>query len=333
MPKNYEAKLRLYEDTYFVEKLREKAIYFKVKPKDSKSQTAVGVFSATDFLSSIGNSYLSLMKFSVMRDFKDKIGNDFKRLQKIIKALNEDLEPKIVATQYSSFAVAIGSNIHTAPPDSLIDIDWKQKLFNDFKEDVVELDYDNQQKVNSLLEKYDENTRIAIYKPLIDLYNSKKIAIAITDHQFKEVKPLKAVKTKYSELILKKTSKPPSETYIRLAQVEFSLNSKTSKHKLLDIFEQTIQAPVFATEKIIWDGREYKLKNKLFAEYSRDSENHLLENNDLGIFVHGESLLEAEQLFYEEFDFIYQRYNSLKEEELTADVLFIRNYLNKLVVK
>ena len=160
LPEAYSKLVTKIDDEYFIETIQEKAIYFKVEPKNLKSSTVVGVFGATEFLNAMGTSFINFMEYSVIKDFGDKLSGDLKRLNAIIRALKEDMEPKIVDTSISSFAVAIGPNNNIKSPNDLINIDWKEQLFRNFKENVVELDFQDSKKVNAIIKKNDENKRI-----------------------------------------------------------------------------------------------------------------------------------------------------------------------------
>jgi hypothetical protein len=115
------------------------------------------------------------------------------------------------------------------------------------------------------------------------------------------------------------------------------MSIKTKISNIGDINQSNIKDTVgeakiiFTFKEIEFDGRHYDLKFPILCELINNDNSYSLENSSLGIFAFGESIEEAKKAFFEEFDYICTRYNSLPIDQLTNDVLSIKGYLNLIV--
>ena len=89
----------------------------------------------------------------------------------------------------------------------------------------------------------------------------------------------------------------------------------------------------FAPDIIITNKRKYYLNYPLRCLFEKEDNYYVIQSEMLGIIGTGDTEDEAEKAFYEEFDFIYQRYYSLEENQLTNNVRMIKTILNQLVKK
>lgn len=87
----------------------------------------------------------------------------------------------------------------------------------------------------------------------------------------------------------------------------------------------------YSTGLIVSDQRAYSLHSPLLSQLSKQDGFFLIENEKLGIVATGATELEAQQEFARKFDFIYQQYNSLSDEQLTLRVKGIKVILNTIV--
>lgn len=87
----------------------------------------------------------------------------------------------------------------------------------------------------------------------------------------------------------------------------------------------------YSPDIIISEKREYILHSSLPSKLSLKEKFYVIENDMLGIVATGITEEEAEADFAKEFDFIYQRYNELSEDEMTVRVRRIRILINSIV--
>ena len=88
----------------------------------------------------------------------------------------------------------------------------------------------------------------------------------------------------------------------------------------------------FAPEVIIYKEHVYHLRNPLSCTFEKVENFYSVKNDILGIIGVGDTEDEAEENFSEEFDFIYNRYNDLSDNEITERIRFIKSFLNYMVL-
>jgi hypothetical protein len=87
----------------------------------------------------------------------------------------------------------------------------------------------------------------------------------------------------------------------------------------------------YAPDMIVSGHRIYSLHAPLSTEVRFEDEYVIIENELLGIVATGRTQDEAEQYFAKEFDFIYQRYNELSDEQMTERIKGIKSMLNTII--
>ena len=115
---------------------------------------------------------------------------------------------------------------------------------------------------------------------------------------------------------------------IRLAKIEET--GKRGPKKILQTYDEKISA-TFDPDVINCQASQYILKSPLRSSLTELDGKFIIENELLGIYSYGDSLEEAEEMFAEEFDYIFMRYNQLEESKLSEEVKFLKSYLNQIV--
>src|SRR5690606_33846726 len=111
-----------------------------------------------------------------------------------------------------SASICVDDSIMTKENSSKI-IKWKENLFEKFKEEVVEIDYESKEAITPILKKYTEEERNLIYNPIIETVKEKnKYRVSITDKNFKQIeKTLKPISKYVQDVLTPKISKLPEE--------------------------------------------------------------------------------------------------------------------------
>jgi hypothetical protein len=119
-----------------------------------------------------------------------------------------------------------------------------------------------------------------------------------------------------------------------LPQQSYPSIQKKSKSKMVKIIEitknKTAMLP-YSPGTIVSEQRIYTLYTPLVSKLSQEDKHFIIENEMLGIVASGRTEDEAESDFAREFDFIYQRYNQLIDNEMTVRVKRIKTILNSIV--
>jgi hypothetical protein len=103
---------------------------------------------------------------------------------------------------------------------------------------------------------------------------------------------------------------------------------KKPKQKVLDYFDSPNLCVAYKPASLRYFSRLYIFVDNLMCEVTKEGNNIFIKNSMLDIIGVGESQMDAEIDFAEEFDFIYRRCNELPDEKLTARLQSIKKLLN-----
>jgi hypothetical protein len=112
--------------------------------------------------------------------------------------------------------------------------------------------------------------------------------------------------------------------------LENSSMGEKGRKKILQTYDEKVKA-TFDPEVINCQDYQYILKSPLRSSITEMDDKFVIENELLGIYSYGDTLDEAEEMFAQEFDYIYTRYNELDESKLSDEVKFLKSYLNQIV--
>lgn len=332
IPSIYLSKLEKYEEALYHQKLKDVAFFIKLEPVNKTHSTLVGLGDLDKFIKGVKDSFFGLLNHVVLRDKVDVLSADVSRLNEYYNALKKDFEPVIVKADISSFALGISAGSTSLKlVDQSSDMEWKKNIFEEYKKNVIEIDYNNDEQVKQILERYkDDKTRSKIYSPIFQVFKSQNLIIELTDNNFKKIKEIRPPRKEVFDLITPNLKViPDEETFRRFAYVEIKGQKIV---KTLSLFEDENQVPALSITQIKGTEKIYVLKFPIYFMYAVDGEYHTIEQEEFGIYVHGSTFDEALQAFHEEIEYIYERYNSLSDDQLTSDVKNIKNRLNQLII-
>ena len=101
--------------------------------------------------------------------------------------------------------------------------------------------------------------------------------------------------------------------------------------KIVEFYRNKSAMLSYSPDIIVSAQRIYSLYSPLPSKLSKEDEYVMIENEMLGIVATGKTEEDAEEDFAQEFDFIYQRYNELADNEMTARIKRIKTLLNTIV--
>ena len=314
----------------FLAKLREKAVYFKLESKP-KYGGGVGVEDVISVLKSLSDSYLAFVDIEYSRI---NIQQDRKKLNEIKRGIVEENTLIIVDLSFSSFASAVApnfiTNLHTIPSIKN-QRKWKKETFERYKSIVLESDFNNKDYLNNISRKFSPTQRQRIFAPIIE--GIIKNPAATTRFGFgssKDLKPLTPPKDDSYSVLVPKQEKQEIVQDIRTSLAMVEIKGKTARPKVLELFGE-LKNPIYTFTSFSVGDREYKLRFPIYCELIHEGDTYSFENKEIGIYAYGKTIDEAQQSFYEDFDYIFTRYNSLPNGKLTDDVIRIKKFLNLIV--
>jgi|GEM_PF-6147903 len=84
-------------------------------------------------------------------------------------------------------------------------------------------------------------------------------------------------------------------------------------------------------QEITCDERIYHLKSQLCCRFYREKDYYILESEALNLIGTGYTVEEAQASFFEEFDFVFRRYDELENDQLSLMNQTIKMNINHLV--
>ena len=87
----------------------------------------------------------------------------------------------------------------------------------------------------------------------------------------------------------------------------------------------------YSPEFIISNNRKYIFNYPILSLFQKESDHFIIKNELLDIYAVGETEHEVEADFNEEFDYLFQRLNSLKENEISNRLSIIKIFINHYV--
>jgi hypothetical protein len=218
------------------------------------------------------------------------------------------------------------------------DIDDQRKFVNNRFNKLMTI-ADNGE-FNHLKDEYKDGfSRNQIVSSLSDFTNSAgnspmKFAKFSKTGEIQTVSTIRRIKPKVLKNLLadiKKDELQIEEDY-GVAKIKYSTYSDgRRKKKLMDEIRDHDAALSYTTDEIQYMGSVYKLNAHLNCKLEKEDNYYIIENNLLDIVGTGKSIEYAKLSFAEEFDYIYKRYNELKETELTQRTKMARDFINIIV--
>ncbi len=126
----------------------------------------------------------------------------------------------------------------------------------------------------------------------------------------------------------------PFESDIFVGKIRKTINSKGKiRQKVLDTYSKEKFSLEYAPQEITSRGTKYILKYPLRCLFEKEDNYYVIHSEFLGIIGTGLTENDAEESFSEEFDYLYNKLNSLDENKLTRHNQLIKNNLNHFVEK
>jgi hypothetical protein len=292
----------------YIETLREKAIHLKLEPVESRYSKAIILDYITDFLKNIQNCFSSFSEVNFKKRFHT---DDFPDYGKVLNLFKKDTKALCVGLRFRSFgvSVAVDTSLQNYRDISSPKFkEFKNTLFDDFKEEVLLADFNSTSYQENIEKKYTEEERKRIFTPIIDSFKEKsKYRISIVDREFKNTLKTCPVVTSRTISVLK-----PS----------------LEKEKLFDDSEVLIKRTLELTNAAGQRGEKILTENLEYAEFKIALNNLNADGKEAFfrdayelkvIFNHGVFLIDDE--YYK----IYVEGNDFKDVEKT----FARELISK----
>lgn len=138
-------------------------------------------------------------------------------------------------------------------------------------------------------------------------------------------------KTLISEI--KETTQIDTEITEAVGKIRLIRRGDKIQRQITSVYSKNRFSLEYSPILIIAGTTKYHLKFPLRCLFEKEDEYFIIHSEMLGIIGTGLNEDDAEKSFGEEFNFVFQRFNSLNDESLTNQNLLIKNILNQIVEK
>lgn len=176
--------------------LRKHSFYLKFSPINKVHGTVISLNSVVkELLPKIQSSYKNFLK----KDFENKFSSYFNYdNSKINKAFNQSFSDSnllVSDLNFGSFEIGLCSDpIMSGGKTDIKEIKkWSKRTSLNFKENVLDIDFNNKESINNIINTYSEEERLKIFKPVIDIIENPKINFSYKSNNFEKFKIVKKV--------------------------------------------------------------------------------------------------------------------------------------------
>lgn len=211
--------------------------------------------------------------------------------------------------------------------------------------------------VNEKFEKLVEISNIGDYGKIIELYpepvkrnpivenlysfvnsfGNSPVNIVEFDEENGELRPifkLNRFKPQVKNGLVTKTlevKETTNELTEGVGRLKITTKGGKTTRKIIDAYTGTKFSLEYAPDVIVIENKVYKLQHPLRCFFAKEEDYYIIQSELLGIIGTGRNEDEAEKSFAEEFDYLYQKLQSLKDKQLTKHNLFIKNLFSHIV--
>ena len=322
IPKSYDSLFAKYEENGYVELMRESALFFKLKSTETKYSTTMGAREAGEFLTKISKSFGSYIEEDFYNLYKEVI-TDYNKLKKVISKFKNNLEPRVSQLSYSSFEVGLSVDIVNNLYNGKYK-DWQKDILNKYKENVIDVNYSNDEELKEIAKKYTEESRKKIFSPIIDIINNKKYSLESYNQTKTFKKSFKSIDVEKKEILIPKIiQEKEDEAKKKFFHAVFELGedddvSKVSKSQLSTglLFSQPLEEVDYPLDKVSSHGITLSFKETIYYKFYIDSNlYYCAEIPDLDISISSKDKDEARRAINDKIVELY-----LNKEEVDGDL-------------
>jgi hypothetical protein len=305
---------------------------------------AITVDEVLSVFKSITESYKEyvLAKFSRINTIQDS-----KKAKKAGERLVEEASLLFVDLDFQSFGATLApdtTQYQFRPPEIKNMLQWKKENFDEFTEEVFAPDYNNSSFLRHIEQKFTEEQRVKIYRPMIDHVINKsgiRIDYRNTSDQTHKLRTFQALKPETIQKLTpvrERVKVPPEgefyQLYVKSSENLDLFDGKNMKvQKLLAAKKLAQPTYPYVTDEIVFEGRKIILTQKVEAlvEYDPEEDILLMSFEPLNINVWAKDREELEEAFRFMFSAIFDRFSNATDSKLTTKARELKARLMALV--
>lgn len=250
----------------YQEILKKDAIFLKLSSREVLFRNTLEISHIWSFLRDLNASYNSFIEVRFRQLFSELFNFDEKRIKKVIQQILNFGKLRLVDLEYQSFS--FGVNADTIMGKEFINQEeirqWRKQVVPEYNKTVIEGDYSSSDFINGIIEKFNEEEREKIYKPVINNFNKKEFSISITDRDFdpKNLRRIERIPNSTVHVILPPKPKEKEEYEIGLVQMVVPLDKSKSRITLKvkdienDLFTKAFDEITLTIEELPLEDKE-----------------------------------------------------------------------------
>jgi len=260
--------------TNYFEILKKDAMYFKLNSENLIFQQTLEVNDIWNFLKNLSTSYTNYIKIEFGKNFYPQFGADNDRIKKALNKLLDLTRLRVVALEYASFSVGVSADNFMGKNDIEIKEiqEWRGQIIKNYKNEVIEVDFDSIESVDNVLQKFNEDERRKIFDPLVtSINNTSDYYISLTDSTFTPKKKLKRIPSQTVDILIPKESvkETPKKkvglyrTILPIDESKSSIKFKVSEIEENNLFTEKLEEVELQITKLNYRDNTLVLKNEI----------------------------------------------------------------------
>lgn len=319
----------------YLQILRDNAINIRLKPSLPKYADAVFIEDIVSVLKTVKTSFDNFIRVNFLQTFGiEKYGD---KTNYAISKLRNDFPLLYVNSKFKSFGASLSTDAIVVTKEKYEKdvIEWRKSLFDEFKNDVIYIDYSLDKNLKYLQNKYSDDERNLIYSGYLDIFNdSKNYNVTFTDSEYEEViKVGSSIPKDKKEQLLKKTlnTKESEKTLVRTFGMQSKGQKQIKKSDIIVSEELTNAEFSYRTSHLIYQKDSLDLKKELVLTIKYENREFSINYPPFEIEVisntHDGVLLEFSKECYNK----YRLLTSLSEPERTHETERLLNNFSEFV--
>jgi len=265
-----------YSNEFYQKNLEDSTYFLKIETINNDRKKLVTLNQLSNFVNLFLKSYTSYSEVEFKKNFTSRYG-DQSILDKTFNKIKKPTELIMTSAKAASFEIGLAID-KTMLGGEISDRElkrWGKNIFSNYRANVIEIDYENEEILEDINEKYDYDQRQKIYKPFFDLINNNETQVSFGEKR-DILKPIKSVKKDKVERILPRIETEETKGFeIVKYVVKQEIGKKTTR--LTD--ENTLFSEKETEDKVKFDPSDYMNLNEEIKKF--------LENIEFSIKMEG----------------------------------------------
>ncbi len=332
LPEVYELKVKAIS---YIKDWELKGLYFNVEPSTNRLGPTVGIKDIWQVLQNVCKSFSEFVSYRVSNILAANKVDD-KTITATAKSLSSASRLRLVYLNLNSFHAGIAAE--SIKIDSLDNTDLLQEftteVLKSFQKEVLDNDFASPKDIDSLVDKFDVESRKKIFTPILEIINNTEITLNITDYSKKFNKHYKRVpKSEKVRLIPEVKKIPdiavlPEQVLVTGYYVADKVGDQISlfpKDKIMFGVRPVESFPIHIDSAAFNDGKLIKFNYSLETEVTFDDGVFQLSFPPLSILISSKKEADLVDIFNDEFIRLYNEY--LKGDKIYSD--FFEDIISK----